>query len=180
VNSQIASPVTTGGNDAVMAWGLYSDPSNSGHLAYFVAGLPTPSSDLSRIASTTGNYTLIGSTALTNFATQTVGTLNSATLVVEFETSAATAVMNWTIAGVSLSTSLAGVVGQPLQGTCGSNCTIEAYLALFGPNASRASMAYGIFGTSFSGMGAAASAKNQHVPAVNLRGHVQGPRGLGP
>jgi hypothetical protein len=68
--------------------------------------------------------------------------------------------MNWTIAGVSLSTSLTGVVGQPLQGTCGSNCMVEADLALFGPNASRTDMAYGIFGTSFSGIGAAAFAKN--------------------
>jgi hypothetical protein len=160
VNSQIASAVTMGGNDGVMAWGMYSDPSNSGHLAHFVAGLPTPSSDLSLLASTTGNYTLTGSTALTNLANQTIGTLNSATLAVDFGTSAATANMNWTIAGVSFSTSLTGVVGQPLHGACGSKCTVEADLALFGPNASRAGIAYGVFGASFSGIGAAAFAKN--------------------
>jgi hypothetical protein len=160
VNSRVASSVTMGGNDGVVAWGTYSDPSNSGQLAHFVAGPPAPSSDLNLLAGTTGNYTLIGSTALTNPAKQTIGTLNSATLAVNFGTSAATVGMIWTIAGVPFSTTLTGVVGQPLHGSCGSNCTVEADLAWLGPNASRAGMAYGIFGTSFSGIGAAAFAKN--------------------
>ena len=168
VSAQVPSAVTMGGNNGVMAWGKYSDPIISGQIAHFAAGLPVPSADLSLLAGTTETYRLIGgTTGVTNNLKQTIGTLNSATLTVNFGMSAAssiaTAHMHWTINGVPHSTtSLTGNLSQPLQGSCGTNCNVEADLALFGPNASHAGMAYGIFDTNpvFSGMGAAAFNKN--------------------
>jgi hypothetical protein len=161
INSTVASSVTMNGNDGVVAWGTFSDSSNGGQLAHFVAGLPVPSSDLRRLGSTTGNYTLLGATSVTNPSNQTIGTLNSATLAINFGTASVTANMNWTIAGQgSVSApALTGTVGQPLTGSCGASCSVEADLALFGPNASRAGMAYGLFGANFSGIGAAAFVK---------------------
>jgi hypothetical protein len=116
------------------------------------------------IAQTTATYTMIGATPVTNSSsTQVIGTLNSASLSVNFGVSgAATAGMNWTVNGSPLSAFLSGKffsATTSLSGSCGNGCSVAATTALFGPGAVRAGMAYDIFVNSISGVGAVAFAK---------------------
>lgn len=147
-------PVTAvqmGGNDGIMAWGTFVSASSSfGEISHFVAGTPVPSADLSSLAigKVTGFYSLIGSTPVTNSANQVVGSLNGATLRVDFSGSlAAQASMSWTINGAPLSATLSGFAGPfvgGLSGSCGVNCSVNADAQVFGPNAIRAGMVYDI------------------------------------
>ena len=163
--SIVPASVRMGGNDGVMAWGTFQDPQSFGGLTHFVVGLPVPAGDLSNLAGTTGTYSLIGSTPLTDFSGQTVGQLTGASLAVNFGGSAvASAGLNWTLtSGTSLSATMTGTGSGSnlLLGSCGASCLASAELALFGPNAVRAGMAYKFQDSvrNIDGMGAAAFAK---------------------
>jgi hypothetical protein len=164
------SGVQMGGNDGFIAWGSFESPSIIGQIAGnvttpFVMGQFANLTD-PMIAGTTATYTMIGATPVTNpSSTQVIGTLNSASLSVNFGVSgAATAGMNWTINGSPLSATLSGSffsAATSLFGSCGNSCSVTATTALFGPGAVRAGMAYDIFDpiNSISGVGAAAFAK---------------------
>lgn len=175
IDGQPVESVTMGGNDGIMSWGTFVESSSgddetqalqqalvvaNGTLAHFVAGRPA---DLASIGTTTGIYTLIGSTPVTDALNQAVGTLDAAKLSVDFNglsagLNAATAEMFWTINGVPLSATLSGSGSNALSmsGVCGANCIVNADLAFFGLNAPRAGMVYDIAG---SFVGAAAFAK---------------------
>jgi len=140
-----------GGNDGIVTWGTFTDPNSQlGALHHFVAGLPVPTADLVNLGGTTGSYSLIGSTPVTNSSDMVIGTLNSANLIVQFGASApVTATMNWTINGSPLNATLASSSGQTsatflMSGNCGGSCAVNANVALFGPNAARAGMIYNI------------------------------------
>jgi len=167
-NGLSASNVQMGGNDGIMAWGSFEAVTRTGVLNYFAVGLPVPSSDLTALGGTTGSYTLIGATPVTNALNQTIGSLNSATLTVTFGPAAATANagMNWTINGAPVTGSLSGSLSGSTfsmfgSANCGISCAVSASGALFGPNAVRAGMAYSISDptSSLVGAGAAAFAK---------------------
>lgn len=141
--------VQMNGNDGIMAWGTYQDLSRSGlSLVHFVAGLPA---DLTALSGTTGTYSLIGATPVTDILNATVGSLNSANLTVNFSavgSNSATADMFWTINGAPLSAQLSANLGSnTLDMTCVTGCNVNAKLALFGLNAPRAGMVYNIGGT---------------------------------
>jgi FecR-like protein len=166
------SGVQMGGNDGFIAWGSFESPSITGQTAGnvtkpFVMGQFASLTD-PMIAGTTATYTMIGATPVTNSSsTQVIGTLNSASLSVNFGVSAAaaaTAGMNWTVNGSPLSVLLSGPFSSAttlLSGSCGNSCSVNATTALFGPGAIRAGMAYEIhdFINSISGAGAVAFAK---------------------
>jgi hypothetical protein len=167
------SGVQMGGNDGFIAWGSFESPSSvigpiaGSFTTPFVMGHPASLTD-PMIAGTTATYTMIGATPVTNSSsTQVIGTLNSASLNVNFGVpGAATAGMNWTVNGSPLSAFLSGNFSSAsattsLFGSCGNSCSVTATTALFGPGAVRAGMAYGIhdFINSISGVGAVAFAK---------------------
>ena len=164
------SNVKMSGNDGIMAWGTFESLSfgSSSEISHFVVGLPVPSSDLSALGGTTGNYTLFGATTVTNSSNQAIGTLDSATLTVNFVSSGlVSAGMNWTINGSPVSASLTGTYfGSSTfslfgSANCGTSCSVNSNVALFGPNAVRAGMAYSMFdfASNFNASGAAAFAK---------------------
>jgi hypothetical protein len=162
--SIMPTSVQMGGNDGIVAWGTYTDTSTFGALTHFVAGIPVPSADLTNLGGTTGTYSLIGSTPVTDSSDKVIGTLNSASLTVNFGPSAsASAGMTWTLNGSPLSASLTGSGSGSnlfLSGNCGGSCSVNADVALFGPNAVRAGMVYNIRDcVSLDALGAAAFAK---------------------
>ena len=163
--SVIPTTVQMGGNDGIVAWGNFTNTSTFGALTHFVAGIPTPAADLTNLGGTTGTYSLIGATPVTNSSDKVIGTLNSANLTVSFGASAAaSAGMNWTINGASLSAALTGFGSGSnlfLSGNCGGSCSVSADVALFGPNAIRAGMVYNIndFLINLNALGAAVFAK---------------------
>ena len=159
-NSQTVTAVQMGGNDGIIAWGTFESVTRGatgGNIDHFAMGLPVASSELSNLGGTTATYTLIGATPVTNSSDQVVGFLNSATLSVRFGISnPVTAAMTWTINGSPLNATLSGTGSGSTFSLCDSNCGIQANGALFGPNAVRAGMVYGI-GASL--VGAAAFAR---------------------
>jgi len=162
-NTQAVTSVQMGGNDGIIAWGTFETTTPStfgGNMIHFVTGLPVQSADLSSLGGTTGTYSLIGATPVTNSTDQIVGSLKSATLSVTFGASnPVSAAMTWTINGSPLSATLSGSNSGSsffLSGNCGGNCSVQADGALFGPGARRAGMVYGI---NSSMIGAAAFAK---------------------
>jgi hypothetical protein len=162
-NSQSVSAVQMSGNDGIIAWGTFVSPTPStfgGNVIHFVTGTPVPSADLGKLGNTTGTYSLIGGTPVTDLSDRVVGTLNSATLSVNFGASnPVSASMAWTINGAPLSATMSGSNSGStfsLTGSCGGNCFVEANGGLFGANAARAGMVYGINANM---MGAAAFAK---------------------
>ena len=163
--SVVPTSVNMSGNDGVMAWGTFTNTLSFGALTHFVAGIPVPSADLANLGGTTGSYSLIGSTPVTDSSNNVVGVLNSANLTVNFGPSAAvSAGMEWTINGAPLSASLTGTGSGSnffLSGNCGASCSVKADVALFGPNAVRAGMVYNVRDfVSLDVLGAAAFAKN--------------------
>lgn len=168
VGGTSVSSVTMNGNDGIMAWGTFqftpvtrsisqaalvdTTALISGvSLAHFVAGVPA---DLTGLTGTTGTYSLIGSTPVTDILNATVGSLDDAKVTVNFSggtSNAATADMLWTINGAPLSAKLSAGFGEntfDMSGSsCGGTCTVTAKLALFGANAPRAGMVYDIGGT---------------------------------
>ena len=168
-NGQPASNAQAGGNDGIIAWGTFESTPLFGTGAtinHYVAGLPVPAANLVALGGTTGNYTLIGATPVTDPSNKVIGTLNSATLALNFGVSTApgSATMNWTINGSpvtgTLSASLSGsTFSMSGSANCGASCAVTARGSLFGPNAVRAGMAYSISDTNLSGVGAAAFAK---------------------
>jgi hypothetical protein len=167
-DSIVPSSVQMAGNDGIVAWGTFVDPSSSRGLKQFVAGIPVPSADLTNLAGTTGTYALIGSTAVMNSSGNAIGTLDRANLTVNFGNSASfSAGMTWTINGLSLSATLLGsgsgsILSSPNNNNnCGSSCSVNASVALFGAGAMRAGMAYGISDSlnNINGIGVAAFAK---------------------
>ena len=170
-NGQPASNAQAGGNDGIIAWGTFDSTPIFGTgttINHYVAGLPVPAADLTALGGTTGNYTLIGATPVTNSANQQIGTLNSATLIVNFGAAGpVSAGMSWTINNLPVSASLTGTYfGNSkfsLSGsaTCGTSCSVSANVALFGPNAVRAGMAYSMsaFTSNFNAIGAVALTK---------------------
>ncbi|MBI3527431.1 MAG: FecR domain-containing protein [Betaproteobacteria bacterium] len=150
-NSQNVTSVQMGGNDGIVAWGTFRSLTPStfgGNVFHFVIGSPVPSSDLANLGGTTATYSLIGATPVTNGSDQVVGSLNSATLSITFGVSnPVSAAMTWTINGSPLSATLSGSNSGStffLSGSCGGSCFVQADGALFGPNAVRAGMVYGI------------------------------------
>ena len=150
-NTQTVTAVQMSGNDGIIAWGTFGSQTGGttgGNINHFVTGLPVPSADLSNLGGTTATYSLIGATPVTNSLDQVAGTLNSATLSVTFGTSNPVhAAMTWTINGAPLSATLSGSNSGSsfsLSGNCGGNCFVQADGAVFGPNAVRAGMIYGI------------------------------------
>jgi hypothetical protein len=137
--------VQMSGNDGVIAWGTFTD--SFGVLTHFVGGVPVPASDLANLAGSTGSYALISGTPVTDSSGATIGTLNSATMTIDFGFGTVGADMNWTIGGSALNATLAGS-GQGSQfaasGSCGLSCSVSADIVLFGQNASRAGMTYDI------------------------------------
>jgi hypothetical protein len=163
-NSIVPANVAMGGNDGIVAWGTFTEVSNFGALHHFVAGMPVPSADLTNLGGTTGSYSLIGSTPVTNGSDSVIGKLNSASLTVNFGPSASySADMKWTINGSPVNAILSGFgSGSTLSSfnnSCGNSCSVSASVALFGPNASRAGMVYNIRDSSFDALGAAAFTK---------------------
>lgn len=145
------SSVRMYGNDGIVAWGTHLMPSGSTFpdISHFVAGLPVPGADLSALGGTVGSYTLAGSTPVTDGIGTAVGVLNSATFTADFTgpSAIATADMAWTLNGSPLNARLTGPGAGAsffLSGSCGGTCNVEADALLFGPNAIRAGMVYGI------------------------------------
>jgi hypothetical protein len=139
---------TLSGNDGIVAWGTFTDPQSPGVLTHFVAGVPVPSSDLANLGGSTGTYSLIGATPITDSQNNQIGTLNTATMTVAFGPSPTVGVdMAWTISGSPLTASLSGR-GQgtsfSASGTCGASCSVSADILVFGPNAARGGMTYDI------------------------------------
>jgi len=169
--SIVPSAVQMGGNDGIVAWGTFLDPNAGlGPLTHFVVGTPVPSADLAGLGGTRATYDLLGSTPVTNSSDAKIGTLNSASLSVNFGVTGpsappgtASAAMNWTINGAPLSSSLTGTGSGAnffLSGSCGGSCSVSADVALFGPNAARAGMVYNIRDfVNIDALGAAAFAK---------------------
>jgi hypothetical protein len=162
--SVIPTSVQMGGNDGIVAWGTFIDTSSFGSLTHFVAGIPTPSADLTNLGGTTGSYSLIGATPVTDSSNNVIGSLNSANLTVSFGPSASyRADMGWTINGAPLSAILSGTGSganlSSFNDSCGNSCSVSASVALFGPNAIRAGMVYNIRDSNFDALGAAAFAK---------------------
>jgi hypothetical protein len=162
-DSMTPASVQMAGNDGVIAWGQFTDA--NGFLTHFVVGSPTSSSDLNslRTAQTIGTYSLIGSTPVTNSSSSVIGTLNSASMTINFggNSGPATASMAWTLSGTSFSATLNGFTngsGQFFLSGPGSanSSSVNAAVALFGPSASRAGMTYNITGTGLDAIGAAA------------------------
>jgi hypothetical protein len=146
-------------NDGIMAWGTFTD--SSGLLTHFVAGLPVPSADLAKLGNSTGTYTLISGTPVTDSSNNQIGTLDSATLTVAFGLGKVGVDMDWTINKAPLSASLTGSgTGTSFiaSGSCGLSCSVSADILLFGANAARAGMIYDISDAILanSGIGAAA------------------------
>lgn len=168
-NGVTATNVQMGGNDGIIAWGTFADSSNS--TVHFVVGAPTASSELQslQLARTVASYSLIGSTPVTNSSNQQIGTLNSASLTIDFGNSgAATVPMTWTLNGASYNKTLTGYTNGAAQfsmavgGNVFSGCnTVCASVGLFGPNAIRAGMSYQINdpNANLNAVGAAAFAK---------------------
>lgn len=157
------SSVRMYGNDGIAAWGthLMSSGGTFPDISHFVVGLPVPGADLSALGGTVGSYTLAGSTPVTDGIGTAVGVLNSATFTADFTgpSAIATADMAWTLNGSPLNARLTGSgfgASFPLSGSCGGNCNVAAEALLFGPNAIRAGMVYGINNTY---VGSAAFAK---------------------
>jgi hypothetical protein len=153
------------GNDGIIAWGTFESTTPStfgGNIIHFVMGLPAPSN----LGGTTGTYSLIGATSVTDLSDKGVGALNSATLSFTIGASnPVSAAMIWTINGSPLTATLLGNLSNSIfslnsslpGGSCTPNCTVQADGALFGTNAERAGMVYGINSNM---VGAAAFAKH--------------------
>jgi hypothetical protein len=145
------------GNDGIVAWGRAVD---GGLLSHFVAGLPA--SGLTALGGLTGSYSLMSGTPVTDSSDTTIGTLNSATLTVDFGPGSVGVNMAWTINGSPLNANLSGSMSGPsgfASGGCGLSCSVSADILLFGANAVRAGMTYSItdFTSSFGqAIGAAA------------------------
>ena len=158
-DGEIPATVQMNGNDGIVAWGRYTDSLSL--LSHFVAGLPVPSSDLASLGGSTGTYSLIGATPVTDPLNNPIGTLNSASLTVAFGRGTVDADMNWTINSTALSATLAGTGTEPrffASGSCGPSCSVSADILLFGANALRAGMIYDVSDpiNSIAGIGAAA------------------------
>ncbi|MEK6209694.1 MAG: FecR family protein [Pseudomonadota bacterium] len=157
---EIPATVQMRGNDGIVAWGTFTDSSSL--LTHFVAGLPVPSADLANLGGLTGTYSLISGTPVTDPSNNTIGTLNSATLTVDFGPGTVGVDMNWTnwtISGAPPSATLAGGgtgTSFSASGTCGPSCLVRADILLFGANAVRAGMTYDISIRCIDGIGAAA------------------------
>ena len=158
--------VSMGGNDGIVAWGTFLDSSGFNGLTHFVAGMAVPAADLDALGRTVGSYSLLknGATPVTNSSGDPIGTLNSASLTVNFASASVTAAMNWTINGSPISAAnLTGSVSganMSVFGNCGGSCQVNGNIALFGPNAVRAGMVYQVRDfVNFEGMGAAAFEK---------------------
>ncbi len=149
------------GNDGIVAWGTFNDPSSFGPLHHFVVGMPVPSGDLAALDGATATYVLAGSTPVTDALDNQLGTLKSANLTVSFGASASVSGgMDWTINGAPLSALLTGSGSGTnlfLSGSCGGSCSVNASVALFGANAARAGMVYNIsdFFSNLDALGAA-------------------------
>ena len=173
-DSIVPTSVQMGGNDGVIAWGTFTEGgSGIGSLHHFVAGIPVPTADLANLGGTTGTYSLIGSTPVTNSSDAVIGTLNSATMTVTFGASASvSAGMNWTINGAPLSSTLTGSGSGSnlfLSGGCGGSCSVNADVTLFGANAVRAGMVYNIRDVNLDALGAAVFAKKDPAAALAKR-----------
>ena len=140
--------VSMSGNDGIIAWGTFVDAGTTGPLVHFVAGLPTPTSDLAALGGATGYYTLLGATPVTDDMDTVIGSLDSGSMKVSFGNNDVAANMNWTIAGTSVSADLAGVLGSNIAGNCGATCRVAAAVGVLGPSALRAGMIYELTGLS--------------------------------
>jgi len=156
-NDSILDSTQMSGNDGIVAWGRAVD---GGLLSHFVAGLPA--SGLTALGGLTGSYSLMSGTPVTDSSDTTIGTLNSATLTVDFGPGSVGVNMAWTINGSPLNANLSGSMSGPsgfASGGCGLSCSVSADILLFGANAVRAGMTYSItdFTSSFGqAIGAAA------------------------
>jgi hypothetical protein len=169
-NGEIPVTVQMRGNDGIVAWGTFTDSSSL--LTHFVAGLPLPTSELAKLGGQTGSYSLISGTPVTDSLNNMIGTLDSATLKVNFGPGTVGVDMAWTINGAPLSATLTGGGGQSAPGffasgtNCGTSCSVSADILFFGANAVRAGMTYSINDPIRAGIGAAAFAQTDLTPTL--------------
>ncbi len=167
-NGQAVSAVQMGGNDGLIAWGIFGDSSRSGLLSHFVSGIPVPSSDLNDLSrlGAIGTYASIGKTPVTDASNQIIGQLNAATLTVDFGGKLPSiAAMDWTINNAAVSATLTGTLSGSklaMSGLCGTNCSASADVSLFGPNAVRAGMVYKLSDVSMNPIAVGAAAFARH------------------
>lgn len=158
-----AGPVAQTGNDGIIAWGSFPKVAAvAPEMLVFVTGMPvTNLLDLST-ASKIGSYSLISPNGATPVLDPTsgtpIGTLNSASMTVNFGTSTATAQMGWSIQGSGYAANLNGNLSGAifLAGSCTvGSCSVSALGQVFGPNAVRAGITYQFVSGSLNGIGAA-------------------------
>ncbi|MEO8158727.1 MAG: FecR family protein [Betaproteobacteria bacterium] len=155
------------GNDGIIAWGSFVDPSPNGGLKLFVAGVPT---DISVLSGKTATYTLLGGTSIyqstLSGSSTPVGTLNAATMSINFLSGSAsgTMSMDMTLQGQARSVSSINVFacGPSLSfnnfSNCGALVNVNGQGFFAGTNAIRAGIAYSVFDNQLSvgGQGVAA------------------------
>jgi hypothetical protein len=148
------------GNDGIIAWGSFVDPSNG--LTLFVAGIPT---DISVLSGKAATYTLLGGTSIYDSSGNKIGSLNAASMSINFLSGSAsgTMSMDMTLQGQarSLSSIIVSPGGAPSTFTlfgCAANFNLSGQGFFAGTNAVRAGFAYNVFDSllSVSGQGAAA------------------------
>jgi hypothetical protein len=149
----LQNPVEVG-NDGIIAWGTASgvtggEFSMSGPTfgtLHWAVGLPTP--DMGPLANMTGTYDLLGATLPTSLYNGDVaGTLNSASMTVNFTASSAGGILDmaWTLRGTPVSTQMSvfGSGGTFSASTLQSGSSYAYANGFFaGANAERAGMVY--------------------------------------
>jgi hypothetical protein len=167
-----AGPVVQTGNDGIAAWGYFpKSVSVATETLAFVTGLPVTNFSELSAGQKVATYSLIspgGATPVLDPITGgSIGTLNSATMSVNFGNLSATAQMGWTIQGSGFAANLNGGFDGPifLSGSCFvGSCSVSALGQVFGPNAIRAGITYHFTSGNTEGIGAAALAQTGLTP----------------
>ena len=155
------------GNDGVIAWGSFVDPSSNGGLKLYVAGIPT---DITVLSGKAATYTLLGGTSiyLSSLSGNSVpvGTLNAATMSINFLSGTASGIMSMDMTLQGQARSIASISVSPACGPsstfsffgCAANINVNGQGFFAGTNAVRAGIAYSVVESQLgiSGQGVAA------------------------
>ena len=166
----VPTSVEMGGNDGIIAWGSFFDPNPNGGLKLFVAGIPADISGLSGKAAT---YSLLGGTSIVDSSGNKVGSLNAATMSINFLSGSASGTMSMNMILQGQTRSVSSISVSP--NGCGpssffsfsnfSNCSaivsVNGQGFFAGTNALRAGFAYNVSDTKLSVTGQGTAALTQ-------------------
>lgn len=169
LNGQTLDSIVMGGNDGIIAWGTGINTSSGAETVHFVIGMPTPASDLAKLAISNpiATYTVIGATTPTfsqgflskalngtfvnasltaNFAAMTVDTSISAkfNLGLPGILTVGASGTNQLLSGSTFSFSACTSGSCTLSGGSCSSTFVHMAGFLAGPNAIRAGLIYDI------------------------------------